>query len=270
MILLSVIIPIYNKAPFLRRCLDSCAKQQSDRVEFILVDDGSTGGCKDIIKEYTDPRFRVFHKENGGVSSARNFGIEQAKGKYITFLDADDEYPTWGVNTMLPHCWGREALIEFNHKRQHGTFPPRLTKIVQAGVYSLDTRQSCWWGVWNKIFKRSFIIENNIRFDEECNYGEDEVFVIECLIRCKTYRHIYAISLIRHFDDKNSLVHSLTYKGILEQWYASKRIAARLEKTDPEYAKKVWGVIHEHEESFIYKRRLGGLTPQKFLDAVKK
>jgi len=269
MTVLSVIIPIYNKAPFLRRCLDSCVKQVSNEVEFILVDDGSTDGCKDIIKEYDDPRFRVFRKRNGGVSSARNYGIEKAKGKYITFLDADDEYPAGAVKTMISHCGQhQEKITEYNHKRQYGITPPKLVRVVNSGVFNFTMRQTCWWGVWNKVFEREFLIENNIRFDEQCNYGEDEVFVLECLIRNNAYRHIFAVTLIRHFDDKNSLVHLLNHEGVLEQWQAEQRILERLE--DPVWKRRVKSLIEEHENSIIYKRRLGGLTPQRFISAVSK
>ena len=83
----SVIVPIYNVAPYLKRCLDSLKAQTMQKIEFILVDDGSTDESGRIAEEYCkeDRRFKVFHKENGGVSSARNLGMKQAGGGYIGF-----------------------------------------------------------------------------------------------------------------------------------------------------------------------------------------
>ena len=90
--LISVIIPIYNVEPYLRRCLDSVVGQTYRNLEIICVDDGSPDGCGVICEEYAakDDRIRVIHKENGGLSSARNAGIDIARGKYISFIDSDD------------------------------------------------------------------------------------------------------------------------------------------------------------------------------------
>ena len=90
--LISVVVPVYNVRPWLRRCLDSVLAQTFTDWECILVDDGSTDGSGAVCDEYAarDPRFTVIHKENGGVSSARNAGLDAAKGEYIQFLDSDD------------------------------------------------------------------------------------------------------------------------------------------------------------------------------------
>ena len=90
MIRVSLIIPVYNEAPFLKRCLDSVANQTDKSAQIIIVDDGSTDGSAEICDEYKKCGFEVYHKKNGGVSSARNFGLKKATGEYVTFLDADD------------------------------------------------------------------------------------------------------------------------------------------------------------------------------------
>lgn len=91
MIDVSVIIPVYNASALLRRCLDSVLAQKGNYTyEVLLVDDGSTDDSVDIIKSYNNPHFRLFQQENAGPSKARNRGIQEAKGKYLTFIDADD------------------------------------------------------------------------------------------------------------------------------------------------------------------------------------
>jgi glycosyltransferase involved in cell wall biosynthesis len=89
---ISIIVPVYNTEKYLRRCLDSIVAQTFKDYECIIVDDGSTDGSAAICDEYEkkDSRFKVLHKENEGVSAARNVGIEYAEGEFITFVDSDD------------------------------------------------------------------------------------------------------------------------------------------------------------------------------------
>ena len=90
--LISIIVPIYNVEPYLRRCLDSIIKQTYINLEIILVDDGSLDGCPQICDEYEakDDRIVVIHKVNGGLSDARNVGLDACNGEYISFIDSDD------------------------------------------------------------------------------------------------------------------------------------------------------------------------------------
>ena len=97
--ILSIIIPVYNVEKYFRRCLDSVMSQSFRDYELLLVDDGSSDSSGAICDEYAvrDERIRVFHKTNGGVSSARNVGLEHAKGEWIYFVDADDEVLPCGL-----------------------------------------------------------------------------------------------------------------------------------------------------------------------------
>ena len=92
---ITLIIPVYNKKKYINHCLDSISAQTFEDFEVLLVDDGSTDGSAEICDEFANnnARVRVIHKQNGGVSSARNRGIEEAGGKYVVFCDADDEFP---------------------------------------------------------------------------------------------------------------------------------------------------------------------------------
>ena len=91
-ILISIIVPVYKVEKYLRRCIDSILAQTYQNIEVLLIDDGSPDNSGEICDEYAerDSRVRVFHKPNGGVSSARNLGLKEAKGQYIGFVDADD------------------------------------------------------------------------------------------------------------------------------------------------------------------------------------
>ena len=108
--LISIIVPIYNVENYLRQCLDSIQNQTYQNFECLLINDGSPDNSADICREYVekDARFRYFEKENGGVSSARNLGIECSGGTYITFIDADD----WVDSDYLEVLYN--ALIDEN------------------------------------------------------------------------------------------------------------------------------------------------------------
>lgn len=261
-----IIIPVYNKAPFLRRCLDSVANQKGD-YSVILIDDGSTDESGEICEEYRKfDNFRVFHQKNVGVSETRNRGIDLAESSHLTFLDADDAYNPGAVICMTRRI-GNEKIISFNHYRQRGNFPPRASKTLGPGTYGLRSRPTCWWGVWNKVYQTKFLKENNLRFDKEVSFGEDELFNLECLMVCETFRHYFERPLTRYFDDKNSLVRGIYPKRLLSQYFGLLRILDRLEKTGGSafHKRVVKDLMKEHEVSNLYLRVLDGKTPEEYL-----
>lgn len=183
---ISVIVPIYNVKKYLRRCIDSILSQTFADFECILVDDGSTDGCDDICDEYkqADNRIKVIHKENGGVSSARNEGMKAALGEYIFFIDADDfvENSLFAtvVSELEQYDWD---VIVFNFKyineegyvSRESQCPEGICEIdsVQSYLYFVcnEMQGKTGWSPWNKFFKRSLIIESGIEF-----YPREEIF----------------------------------------------------------------------------------------------
>ena len=116
--LISVIVPIYNVEKYLRQCLDSIQNQTYQNFECLLINDGSPDNSADICREYVekDSRFKYFEKENGGLSDARNYGIRQSKGSYLTFVDSDD----WLEHDALDRLYG--ALRKGNADISIGRF----------------------------------------------------------------------------------------------------------------------------------------------------
>lgn len=111
--LISVVVPIYNVENYIKKCVDSILSQTYKNLEIILVDDGSPDNCPQICDEYAqkDSRIKVIHKENGGVSSARNIGMENARGKWIAFIDADDWIEEKYFEKMLDRVKTNDADI---------------------------------------------------------------------------------------------------------------------------------------------------------------
>ena len=193
---LSIIIPVYNVEEYLDRCLSSVLDQEFTSYEVILVDDGSTDSSPLICDRYsaTDPRFRTLHKPNGGVSSARNAGLELAKGEYIMFLDSDDSLLPFAIDDMMEVVAGEDMVVG-GYAVFMGGVPIR--NVHPAATYSYkgieyprffqdNLRRNCEMldAPWAKMFKRKAI--GSIRFNEGLHYAEDKLFVFEFLASCKS------------------------------------------------------------------------------------
>ena len=192
--MISVIVPVYKVESFIRRCVDSILSQSFDDFEVILVDDGSPDKCGAICDEYKDkdPRVVSLHKENGGLSSARNSGIEIARGEYLCFVDSDDwldkDYLTRLYELMSGSGADMSACALCDAPEG---FPPPDNKkglgeriIVNDLMLHAISEDTFAGFACNKLFKTRLIIENGLRFDETIFNGEDLPFVVEYLKYC--------------------------------------------------------------------------------------
>jgi glycosyltransferase involved in cell wall biosynthesis len=165
---ISVIIPVYNTAPYLRRCLDSVCSQTLPDIEIICVNDGSTDNSLDILNEYAakDKRAKVINfPENKGVSAARNAGIDAAQGEYVGFVDSDD--------AVLPDFY--ENLYK-NAKENAADIvesPMQISSSLNGKSFPLMPPWFC-----SSLYRSGFLQENNINFPVLCGAGEDIVFCL--------------------------------------------------------------------------------------------
>ena len=198
--LISIIIPIYNTETFLRQCVDSVINQTYKNLEIILVDDGSTDNSGKICDEYAlkDNRIKVIHKKNGGVSSARNAGLDIAKGDYIGFVDSDDFIEKDMYESLLNTIIRTKSQVVVcnwfkgvkNNWIQNKIFPTKEKLTVNEALENFYWCMFCW----NKLFDIKII--GKIRFPVNCGYGEDISFCLDiyklceniiCLDKCKYY-----------------------------------------------------------------------------------
>ncbi|MBQ9729568.1 MAG: glycosyltransferase [Clostridia bacterium] len=189
----SIIVPIYKVEKYLTQCLNSILNQSIEDFECILVDDGSPDRCPAICDKYAeaDPRFKVVHKENGGLSSARNAGLDIAQGDYIFFVDSDD-YLAPDALEKISDCFdtNNSDLVVFNYEafdestllRTHTNFLPLQYDLFgEKERFSFLCRTALQyrigWEAWDRVYKRSVIEENGLRFynDKEL-YAEDLYF----------------------------------------------------------------------------------------------
>lgn len=220
---ISIIIPVYNAAPNLGRCLDSILAQTYSFKELILIDDGSKDESGEICDKYAkkDSRIRVYHNENQGASAARNFGLAIATGDYISFIDSDD----WMEPTFYDDFFGKDDFlydIYFQNYVLHkvdGTSELKALQpisiqskneanIDEAILYLMKEVKFGW--SWIKLFKRSILEKNHLRFAEDICLREDELLAFQyckhinsiCVRSQANYHYyIYQTSLTRRFRD---------------------------------------------------------------------
>lgn len=204
----SIIIPIYNAEATLRRCLDSLVGQQFSDYELLLINDGSTDDSDAICREYANTYscVRYFAKENGGVSSARNLGLEQAKGEYILFVDSDDYVAdnyfaaiSAAVKDTSPDLllFGYCNLGDKSAEWSTGEFY-ESTETGVAKQVSSALRRYLFSSLWNKVFKRKIINEYKLEFKSDLDIGEDQTYVFEYTMNIET---IASITDILYFED---------------------------------------------------------------------
>lgn len=189
--MISIIVPIYNAEQYLHRCIDSILAQSYTDFELLLIDDGSKDASGAICDEYAskDTRVHVFHKENGGVSSARNLGLDNAQGEYITFCDADDyvsedwlaAYSEAIANNVELAIQGYYAIDGDNTVEKNLPTHQGITIEAKRQLITSLMSQGMYGYLWVKLFRRAIIEEHAIRFDAQSTFREDEQFFSKCL-----------------------------------------------------------------------------------------
>ena len=179
----SVIIPVYNAKKWLVRCVDSILGQTFIDFELLLIDDGSNDKSDEICDEYAkkDNRVKVFHKENGGVSSARNLGLDNANGEWVCFCDADDWVLSEWLQVFSQLISGNEDIlfsgyISIYNGVKDKVYIENRYSSKEEFVLSCGTEE-IWGYIWCKCFKKSIIDKNNLRFNTNYSIWEDTSFI---------------------------------------------------------------------------------------------
>lgn len=218
--LISIVVPVYNVRNFLTNCLESILNQTYKNLEILLVDDGSKDGSGELCDELSsrDPRIRVFHKDNGGLSDARNFGIEHSKGDYISFIDSDDIISPYYVEVLynmlsnanaeisigcFSHCYNEDELIF--------TKVDSFKKLdVNSAISSMLYQKEISVSACAKLFKRSCF--DNIKFPIGKLYEDSAIMYllldkanVIAYSESKIYGYFHRLNTIttRTFDTKN-------------------------------------------------------------------
>ncbi len=216
---ISVIIPVYQAKDTLRRCVLSCLSQKNldpKELQVILVDDGSTDGsselCDELAREDELSRIKVIHSENGGVSHARNLGLEAAEGRFVVFVDSDDYVTDGLLGNMIKYADENTILVDetnnFSGARKISGF-----QYIENVILNENTH------VWGKLFDRNTIIESGIKFIEGLTIGEDLLFLIDFAIYAGKSHSIRCIADGDYIytENENSAMNRAFKMGYLDQ-----------------------------------------------------
>lgn len=226
----SVVIPVYNVEPYLRRCVDSVLAQTLQEIEIILVDDGSPDKCPQICDEYAekDSRVRVIHKKNGGLASARNAGMKIATGTYLFFVDSDDWLEFDGLDSLYKVA--EKYQVDFVRYRAIRTGWPGMelnapcmvepvrelhegyydSSAIRKELYSrlLITPQLTMGavvGAWGSLYRLKFLKENQLMFYEEVKFSEDLIFSARVVRTAKSFYFVDTPGVYHYFYNPNSI-----------------------------------------------------------------
>lgn len=235
--LISVIVPIYQVEKYLHKCINSILEQSYSNIECILIDDGSQDGCPQICDEYAkrDERVKVIHKENGGLSAARNTGLDIASGEYICFVDSDDWIHLEYIEKMYKAIRETEADIaicdmqyvyeeSYNGEKGEQVSPIKRELLDQKTALEKLVLPYSWYYVvaWNKLYHKS--IFNNLRFPVG-KYHEDEAIIHRIFLRAsktvtipvKLYYYLQRQESIMHLESKDLKKEKDAMEAFLDQ-----------------------------------------------------
>lgn len=193
---LSIIIPVYNVAPYITEAIESIVCQDFSDYEILLINDGSTDGSERIVDDLAVryDKIRVFHQTNQGVSAARNLGINNAVGDYLWFVDGDDKIAAGAISKLWMNIYPSPDVLSFNVQYFNLSLnqPMASKKKVFEGVINGDEFLTgrYGYGVWSFIYRRDLLLENAIYFIENISHYEDNLFNIEVFNQTRMMRQV--------------------------------------------------------------------------------
>ena len=248
---LSIVVPVYNVEEYLDRCVQSIRNQTFHDFEIILVDDGSPDRCPEMCDEYarSDERIKVVHKKNGGLSSARNAGMDAATGRYIGFVDSDDTIEPDMYERMMQCIQEHHTdFVMSDYKRILADGSSFLKTIgIRGGLYqkadivkdiypSLIMGENIDYGpllsVWHCLYNLSFLKNNKIRFDEEVRWSEDNIFSSYVGYLAESFYYLKGQALYHYYQNKGTITTSFR-EGAWEVYCVmNKKLRAFFENID--------------------------------------
>lgn len=219
---ISVIVPVYNVAPYLAACVDSVLKQTFRQFELILVDDGSTDESGQICDQYQeqDSRVQVYHTENGGVSRARNFAMAKARGDFFIFVDSDDTIEPDMLETLYRFTQkGPEidcVICPAQSERADHYLLSSLNEPIPVNTpLSLSDCPQLMFirpAVWNKLIRKEILVKNHIVFDTDLAIGEDLTFFLSYIQYCRKFIYIGGKAYYHYIQRSNSTMRKIDYE----------------------------------------------------------
>ena len=249
--LVSIVVPIYKVEAFLPRCVDSLLAQTYQNIEIILVDDGSPDNCPQICEDYKAKydNIKVVHKQNGGLSSARNAGMEKATGEYIFFVDSDDWIESDCISDLVEIA-ERENVDFVRTRMKYANWPNHedgvacdfgIENMMTHGLYnrkkiesdilpiSIATKQITFGPITSAcatLYRRRLLVDNNLIFYEDVKYSEDCIFNANILFHAQSFYYVNTKQYYNYFFNDASITKSFR----ADRWTSNLRQIERFEE----------------------------------------
>lgn len=288
----SLIIPVYNKGKYLSECLQSIDKQVYRNFEVLLIDDGSTDISSQICDDYCqiNSNAKVFHTTNKGASEARNFGIEHAKGDYLAFIDADDVLGNFYLEVLVNLMQkSNDSMAIIGHGTHSLNELCSSADTDDAVLYDVDeiynniiSNDQIRGYVWNKIFSRSIIEQNNIRFLPDAKTWEDMYFVLNYMQHIqKAYlcnkKHYFYRRIPASYYSSDVMINRI---DISRKIFEFKREGCEKFHEDAKrfyivtILASCWSIYRKHnlnkEQKRLYLDEINNMDGKKYLDLLSK
>lgn len=225
---ISIVIPVYNTEKYLERCVNSIIDQIENECEIILVNDGSTDNSGIICNEFSSkyPEYiSVIHKENGGLSSARNYGIKKAKGKYILLVDSDDYLVQGLIKILTNEIKTDKDIYEFGYKiyinnKEKKVIYPYISENNDSTNYLINSlkKQNYEWYPWKCLIKKSLYEKNNLLYPLNKKY--EDVFLIPRLYnKARSIKGVKTIGYHYFLGRPGAITTEINYKTEIDKLY---------------------------------------------------
>lgn len=240
--MISVVVPVYNVEKYIVACLEAIAGQNLRDFELILVDDGSEDGSISLAEQFLKDReidWRILTKENGGLASARNAGLKVAKGEFVVFIDADDAISPEFLSSLLNAMQERDnfSFCAFQYvKQQLAPVDDSDEKILfdKESLLNAFLKRTINFVVPSMLFRKSFLVDNGLFFDEAIRFSEDQPFIWNVILHSECSVYLYR-KMYGYYLRDNSIMTASTGEKIIESHQEFEREINRYFESYPQY-----------------------------------
>lgn len=271
--LVSIIVPVYNVEPFLEKCLTGIASQTYSNLEVVLVDDGSTDRSGEICNSFSkkDSRFITIHKSNGGVSSARNRGLENIHGWCVAFIDSDDIIDERYIELMIAGMIKYEVnFVRARFKRngipQYNFFPYDDKTEASSVVELISFKNLELLAYAGGILVRTSCI-GNMRFDEKIFFGEDKLFLTSCFFNSKNSKVLFVKTAFYNYTYNENSASNAVFN---EKWLTVKTAADEIVCLMEAYPEFLFLALHNKKIFYmkLYRKLMLSNKKKKYTELI--
>lgn len=255
--MISVVVPVYNIEKYIVSCISSIVAQEYRDFELLLVDDGSKDNSIALAEDYLkdqDAVYRIIRKENGGLASARNEGLKNAKGDYVVFIDGDDcitkDFLKELSKNIGDHDFSFCAFTFVKSQEISEDDDDKKTVFDKETLLNTFLKRTISFVVPSMLFKKSFLIDNGLFFDEQLRFSEDQPFIWKVILHSETSIYLYR-KMYGYYVRENSIMTSTSYDRLAKSHQEYQEVIRDIFRDYPEYK--------QIEEKILPRWELGAL-----------